>query len=169
MFSISWASGLPFVPWHKLALGCVMSYYHRPPCGPLLGCVCVWFPIPSKLAGWPLQVRVVVGRHDDREILPGAPTRRGRYASRRLLRDRFTCTVSRLFTCLTYALPALERLYVIIPPHSIKSTPRMLDILFGGDVPSLREFVLGGGSETSARSHHRYEYAPLASHQSLHC
>jgi hypothetical protein len=69
MFSISWASGLPFVPWHKLALGCVMSYYHRPPCGPLLGRVCVWFPIPSKLAGWPLQVRVVVGRHDDREIL----------------------------------------------------------------------------------------------------
>lgn len=71
MFSISWASGLPLAPWHKLALGSVTSHYPRPPCGPLLGCVRIWFPISSKFAGFvvAIEVRVVVVRHDDRGFL----------------------------------------------------------------------------------------------------
>lgn len=34
--------------------------------------------------------------------------------------------VHELFTCLTYAVPALERLYVIVPPHNTISTPQMI-------------------------------------------
>ncbi len=96
----------------------------------------------QRSLGSPLQVRGVVARHDDREFLdclPHLETAMDRVVS---FEVDFRARVNEPFTHLTYAAPALERLYVIIPPHSAMSTPQTLGILFGGGMPSLRELVL---------------------------
>ncbi|KAH9053343.1 hypothetical protein EDB87DRAFT_1690435 [Lactarius vividus] len=80
-------------------------------------------PVPSKVAGFAVA-ETVMHRVVSFEV-------------------DFCARVHEPFTCLTYAVaPALERLYVTIPPHSAMSTPRALGMLFGGGMPSLRELVL---------------------------
>ncbi|KAH9061725.1 hypothetical protein EDB83DRAFT_2385442 [Lactarius deliciosus] len=91
----------------------------------------------------PLRVCGVVTSHGDREFLdclPHLETVMHRVVS---FEVDFCARVHEPFTRLTYAVaPALERLYVTIPPHSAMSTPRTLGMLFGGGMPSLRELVL---------------------------
>ena len=109
---------------------------------------------PQKSLNLPLQVRVVVTHHDDWEFLDcltHAETVMHRVVS---FEVDLLARVHEQFICLTYAVPASEHLYVIIPPHNTISTPQMIGMLFGGCMPSLRELVLGWGSETSARSPH---------------
>ncbi|KAH9029976.1 hypothetical protein EDB85DRAFT_1964846 [Lactarius pseudohatsudake] len=88
----------------------------------------------------PLRVCGVVTSHGDREFLdclPHLETVMHRVVS---FDVDFCARVHEPFTRLTYAVaPALERLYVTIPPHSAMST---LGMLFGGGMPSLRELVL---------------------------
>lgn len=96
----------------------------------------------QRSLGSPLQVRGLVARHDDRDFLdclPHLETAVHRVVS---FEVDFRARVHEPFTSLTYAAPALERLYVIIPPHSVMSTPQTLGVLFGGGMPSLRELVL---------------------------
>ncbi|KAI9449677.1 hypothetical protein BJY52DRAFT_226969 [Lactarius psammicola] len=96
----------------------------------------------QRSLGSPLQVRGVVARRDDREFLdclPHLETAIGRVVS---FEVDFRARVHEPFTRLTYAAPALERLYVIVPPHSAMSTPQTLGMLFGGGMPLLRELVL---------------------------
>ena len=89
----------------------------------------------------PLQVRGVVVRHDDREFLDCLSHLET--AIHRLVSFEvdFRARVHEPFNRLTYAAPALERLYVIVPPHRTMSTPQIFGMLFGGGMPSLRELI----------------------------
>jgi hypothetical protein len=90
----------------------------------------------------PLQVRGTVAHHDDKEFLDCLTyleTVIHRVVS---FAVDFRARIHEPFRCLTYAAPALERLSVIVPPHSTMSIPQMLGMLFGGGMPSLRELVL---------------------------
>jgi hypothetical protein len=93
----------------------------------------------------PLQVRGVVVHYSDGEFfdcLPHLATTIHRVVS---FEVDFRRRVHDPFSCLTYAAPALERLYVIFPPLNRISAQnlKMLGMLFSGGMPSLREVVLG--------------------------
>ena len=90
----------------------------------------------------PLQVRGIVAHHDDKEFL-GCLTYLETVIHRVIsFAVDFRVMIHEPLPRLTYAAPALERLSVIAPPHSTMSIPQMLDMLFGGGMPSLRELVL---------------------------
>ncbi|KAI0289246.1 hypothetical protein B0F90DRAFT_1672547 [Multifurca ochricompacta] len=104
-----------------------------------------WVPLfLERSQSCPLQIRGVVTDHDDREFLDCLPYLKAAMDRIVSFEAEFRARIDNPFECLTDVAPALERLCIIIPPHSAMSTPQTLSALFAGGMPSLRELMLEG-------------------------
>jgi F-box-like len=90
----------------------------------------------------PLHVCGVVARHGDRQFLDSLPYLKPAIHRVISFEAEFRARLEDPFTCLAYPAPALERLFIIVPPHASISTPQTLNALFASGMPSLRELIL---------------------------